>query len=321
MRVLSLGLIVLLAFVLIAAPLAAEAQAGKIYRIGVLLYSDPKDFKIRFGEGLQELGYREGHNILVDYRSAPAGQADRLVDLAAELVRLKVDVVVAYTTVSTQAAKRATAEIPIIMIAPDPVGTGLIATLARPGANVTGLSSTVGDLGGKHLQLLRECLPGTTRVAALAIAGAPFTRPFMEQIQSAARSVGVQIQPIGARGADDLDGAFSAMVKERTRAVIIVPVLATRHAAGLAVRHRLASLAGTTSFAAVGGLMSYAARDEYLYRRAATYVDKILKGAKPADLPVEQPTKFELVINMKTAKALGLTIPPALLLRADQVIE
>jgi len=307
---------------LLAAPLVGEAQQAKVPRIGALLLSAPQErFHESFGEGLRELGYIEGQTVLVEYRSVTAGQADRLLDLATQLVRLKVDVIVAYTTLSGDAAKRATAEIPIVAIAADPVGTGLVASLARPGGNVTGLSSTIADLGGKHLELLRELRPGMSRAATLTLASSPLARPFIEQIQLGARSIGVRIRPVVVRGADDLDGAFAAIVKERVAAVIVQPVLATKRSADLATKYGLLSVAAAGSFAEAGGLMSYAASDAHLYRRAAYFVDKILKGAKPADLPVEQPTKFELVINMKTAKALGLTIPPSLLLRADQVIE
>jgi putative ABC transport system substrate-binding protein len=273
---------------------------------------------------LRELGYVEGQNILVEYRYA-AGDVDRLIDLAAGLVRLKVDVIVAQSTPSVQAAKGATAEIPIVMApAGDPVGTGLVATLARPGGNVTGLSAIGAGLGGKLLQLIRETRPAVTRVAVLAHATDPFARPFLAQIKAAADSVGVRMQAVVVRGAEEFDGAFAAMVKERAGAVIVQPILATKHAADLALKHRLPSITsgvGVRAFPELGGLMSYGANSETYHRHAAVYVDKILKGAKPADLPVAQPTQFELVINMKTARALGLTIPPLLLLRADHVVE
>jgi putative ABC transport system substrate-binding protein len=302
----------------------AEAQPGKVPRIGVFVLDDPDTVLATFREGLRGLGHIEGRNVAVEYRSA-GGQVDRLTDLAAELVRLNVDVIVAQGTLVVQAAKRATAEIPIVMApAGDPVGTGLVATLGRPGGNVTGLSATSVDLGGKLLGLIKELRPGVTRVAVLVHATDPLARPFKEQIQSAAGGVGVRLQPVVVHGADEFDGAFAAMVRERTGAVVIQPMLATRRAADLAAKHRLLSITtgvSTKAFPASGGLMSYGANPAEFYRRAAVFVDKILKGAKPADLPVEQPTKFEFVINLKTAKALGLTIPPSLLLRADQVID
>jgi ABC-type uncharacterized transport system substrate-binding protein len=313
------------AILLLAAPLAAGAQQAKVSRIGVLLgLASPEHAQAGFREGLRELGYVDGQNILVEYRSA-VGQMDRLTDLAADLVRLKVDIIVADGTLATQAAKRATAEIPIVMArVGDPVGTGLIATLARPGGNVTGVSSATADLGGKLLELIREVRPAMTRVAVLAHASDPFARPFVEQIQSAASRVGVRIQRVVVRGAEEFDGAFAAMVKERAGGVVVQPILATKRAADLALKHRLPSITtgvGVKTFPEFGGLMSYGANPEEFYRRAAVYVDKILKGARPADLAVEQPTKFELVINLKTAKALGLTIPPALRLRVNQVVE
>jgi putative ABC transport system substrate-binding protein len=317
--------LMLVVYLLLAAPLPAEAQQAKVPRIGVLLLiSAPERFQGSFREGLRELGYVEGRNILVEYRYA-AGQVDRLTDLAADLVRLKVDVIVAQSTPSVQAAKRATAEIPIVMApAGDPVGTGLVATLARPGGNVTGLSAAATDLGGKLLQLIKETRPAVDRIAVLKHATDPFAAPFFAQIQSAAVSVGVRIQAVVVRGAEEFDGAFEAMIKERAGAVVVQPILATKHAADLALKHRLPSIttgARVRAFTDLGGLMAYGPNSEENNRRAAVYVDKILKGAKPADLPVEEPTKFELVINMKTATALGLTIPPSLLLRADHVVK
>jgi putative ABC transport system substrate-binding protein len=315
------GLIITLAVGVLVGPLAAEAQQAKVPRIGMLLVSYPEHTQARFRKALRDLGYVEGQNILVEYRSAPAGQTDRLADLATELVRLKVDVIVAQFTPSAQAAKRATADIPIVMApAGDPVGTGLVASLARPGGNVTGLSGMGAELSGKLLQLIKELLPAVTRVAALVHTTDPFARPFLDQIRSAARSLGVQIQPVVVGGPEEFDGAFAAMVKERAGAVLVQGLLATKRTADLAVKHRLPAFSAGRTFAETGGLMSYAANADDIVRRAAVYVDRILKGAKPADLPVEQPTKFELVINMKTTNALGLKIPQSLLLRADEVI-
>ena len=284
--------------------------------------ASPEHAKAGFREGLRELGYVEGQNLLVEYRSA-VGQIDRLTDLAADLVRLKVAIIVADGTLATQAARRATAEIPIVMArVGDPVGTGLIATLARPGGNVTGVSSATAELGGKLLELMREVRPAMARVAVLAHATDPFARTFVEQIQSAASRIGVRIQRVVVRGDEELDRAFTAMVKERAGGVVVQPILATKRAADLALKHQLPSITtgvGVKAFPEFGGLMSYGANPEEFYRRAAVYVDKILKGANPADLAVEQPTKFELVINLTTAQALGLTIPPALLLRAERL--
>jgi putative ABC transport system substrate-binding protein len=237
------------------------------------------------------------------------------------LVRLRCDIIVAWNTPAAHAAKRATADIPIVVIAGDPVGTGLVASLARPGGNITGVSSIAAELGGKLLQLLRELLPTASQFSALAHSTDPFAKPFVEQIQSAARDIGVRILPVVVHGADELSGAFASMVRERTDAVVIQPILATRAAAELAVVHHLPSISTGRPFAEAGGLLSYAADLVDTYRRAAYFVDKILKGAKPADLPVEQPTKFELIVNLRTAKLLGLTVPQSMLALADEVIE
>ena len=307
---------------LLAAPWVADGQERNPPRIGALLLtSNPENFQRQFGEALQELGYAQGRNIAIEYRSAAAGEVDHLAELAGELVRLRSDIIVAQNTPAAQAAKRATADIPIVIMAGDPVGTGLVSSLARPGGNVTGVSAIAAEFGGKLLQLLRELLPTANQFATLAHATDPFARPFVEQIQSAARDVGVRIQLIVVRGAEEFSEAFASMVRERSDAVVIQPILATRRAAELAVESRLASIATGRSFAESGGLLSYAADQVDLYRRAAYFVDRILKGAKPADLPVEQPTRFELVINLKTAQALGLTVPQSLLARADEVIE
>ena len=235
----TLGVVILL----LAAPLAAGAQQARVSKIGVLLgLTSPELAQAGFREGLRERGYVDGQNILVEYRSA-VGQMDRLTDLATDLVRLKVDIIVADGTLATQAAKRATAEIPIVMArVGDPVGTGLIVTLARPGGNVTGVSSATADLGGKLLELIREAWPAMTRVAVLAHATDPFARPFVEQIHSAASRIGVRIQPVVVRGAEEFDGAFAAMVKERAGGVVVQPILATKRAADLALKHRLPSI-------------------------------------------------------------------------------
>jgi putative ABC transport system substrate-binding protein len=290
--------------------------------IGVLVsIPTPELFQEQFRVGLRELGYAEGQNIHVDYRWAAARQVERLNDLAAEFVRLKVDLIVAMATPSAHAAKRATTAIPIVMFSGDPLGSGLVTSLAHPEGNITGLAVLTSDLGGKCLELLRELLPAVTSVAALVHATDPFAKPFLEQIQATARSVGVQIHPVVVQGDEDLDKAFATMVTAQAGAVIIQPVLATQRAADLAVQHHLPAMSLWRWWANAGGLMAYGSNEEAAFRRVAYYVDRLLKGAKPADLPVEQPTKFEFVINLKTAQALGLTIPPTLLFQADEVLR
>jgi len=323
---------------LLTAPLAASAQqAGKMYRIGYLSPSSPSDperLASPFGErglaafrqGLRDLGYVEGQNIAIEYRWAE-GKFERLPDLAAELVRLKVDVIVSVVTQATLAAKNATGTIPIVLVAAgDPLGSGLVASLGRPGGNVTGPSSMYGDLAGKQLELLKETVPKVSRVAVLwNPANAVWQAQMLKQTEIAARALGLQVQLLEARGPDDLGGAFAAMTKERASALLVqVDVIFALHArriADLAAKRRVPAMYGSREHVEAGGLMSYAPNIPDLFRRAATYVDKILKGAKPGDLPVEQPTKFELVMNLKTATALGLTIPQSLLQRADQIIQ
>jgi putative ABC transport system substrate-binding protein len=315
---------------LLAAPLAAEAQlAGKVYRIGYLssgsASSNPHVIEA-FRQGLQELGWVEGQNIVIDYRWAE-GRFDRLPDLAEELVRLKVDVIVASPTPGALAAKKATGTVPIVAVSlTHPVELGLVASLARPGGNVTGVSYSVGaDIFGKDLELLKEVAPRVRRVAVLSNPDSPARPLTIRNVKDAARSLGVQLQLLEARGPEEFDGAFAAMAKERVGALLVVqdPAFIPYRArlVDLAAKNRLPSIFTQREDAEAGGLMSYGPSLSDLYRRAGTYVDKILKGAKPGDLAVEQPTKFELVINLKTAKALSLTIPPSLLQRADQVIE
>jgi len=268
----------------------------------------------------------EGQNIAIEYRWAE-GRFERLPDLAAELVRLKVDVIVSVVTQASLAAKNATRTIPIVMVAAgDPLGSGLVASLARPGGNVTGPSSMYAELAGKQLELLKETVPKVSRVAVLwNPANAVWQAQMLRATEVAARALGLQLQLLEARGPDELEGAFAAMTRERASALLVqVDVIFALHArrlADLAAKRHLPAMYGSREHVEAGGLMSYAPNIPDLFRRAATYVDKILKGAKPADLPVEQPTRFELIINLKTAKALGLTIPPSLLVRADQVIE
>jgi putative ABC transport system substrate-binding protein len=315
---------------LLAAPLGAQAQqARKVYRIGFLLGGSQLDavqVQEAFRQGLRDLGYVEGRNLSIEYRFAE-GRLDRFPALAAELVSVKVDVIFAPGTAAAQAAMKSTATIPIVIAtAGNPVGDRLIGSLARPGGNVTGLTMVAGpELGGKYLELLKEAAPGVSRVAVL---GNPLTAPhtaLLKEARIASRALGLEIEPVSARRPDEIDGAFAAMSRARADGLIVLPdpvFLSLRaRIADLASKARLPAMYGFREEAEAGGLMSYGASLPDLLRRAAVYVDKILKGAKPADLPVEQPTKFELVINLKTAKVLGLTIPQSLLLRADQVIE
>ena len=310
--------------VAVLSPLASAAQQPKVPTIGALVIgnTDPEEFWRVFRQGLRDLGYVEGQNIRFEFRSAE-GQANRLPELAAELVRLKVDVIVTWFTPPTQAAKQATRQIPIVMAdAGDPVGRGLVASLARPGGNVTGIAGMTAELSGKCIGLIREMLPAARRVTALANATDPFSKPFLEQVQLGGEATGTTINPIKISSREEFDAAFAAMEKERPDAVIVQPSLPSKRAAELALKHRVPAVSVPRWFAEEqGGLMSYSARYVDLFRKAAVYVDKILKGAQPADLPVEQPTHFELIINMKTAKALGIDVPPTLLARADVVIE
>jgi putative tryptophan/tyrosine transport system substrate-binding protein len=315
--------------VLFAAPLAAEAQpAGKVYRIGVL---EPTSMALNaanldaFRQGLRELGYVEGRNMRIEYRSAD-GRSERFPDLAAELVRLKVDVILTRGTPAVMAAKNATGTIPVVMAASgDPVLSGIVSSLARPGGNVTGLSAVVVEVSGKRLELIREVAPGVSRVAALFNMSNPNDALQWKEIETAAPSLRVQLQLLDVRKPSDFAGAFDAAVKGRAGALVVGLDALTwanhRPIVDLAAKHRLPAIYGGREFVNAGGLIAYGVSYPHLYHRAANFVDKILKGAKPADLPVEQPSKFELVINLKTAKALGLTIPPSLLQRADQVIE
>ena len=270
--------------------------------------------------GLRELGYRKGQNIALEFRSAE-GRPDRLRALADELVQRKVQVIVAQFTSAIVAARHATTEIPIVMAwAGNPVGTGLISSLPRPGGNITGLATPTG-VNEKRLELIRDVLPTTRRVAALANPTDPFSQLFIVENQEAGRSLGIAIQVIGVQNADNFDVAFAAMVKERADAVVMQLSLPRQPAIELALKHRLPLVSGSRLLPREGGFMSYSIDQNEMYRRAAFYVDRLLKGAKAADLPVEQPSRFELVVNVKTAKALGLTVPPALLARADEVIE
>ncbi len=323
------ALLIGLALGLLAAPPPAHAQSpGKVPRIGIL---PPGPIALRmhlwkaFQEGLRQLGYVEGQNITFVIRS-PEEVGKPLADLAAELVSLQVDVIVTAGTLGALAAKNATSTIPIVMaVAGDPVGTGLVASLARPGGNVTGSSQIAPELGGKRLQLLKGVVPQASRVAILWNPTNPAAALVVRETEVAARTLGVQLQPLEIRAPEDIDRAFAAAIRGRASALTVVedPLVLSHRAriVALAAKSRLPAIYPFREVVEAGGLMSYAANLSDLFRRAATYVDKTLKGAKPADLPVEQPTLFELVINLKTAKALGLTIPRSVLIRADQVIQ
>ena len=302
-------------------------QPGKISWIGYLAGtgSGPSP---AFIQGLRDLGYVEGKNIGFVYRTAE-GTRERYADLAAELVRLKVDIIVADSTGMALAAKKATDTIPIVMTgmgSTDPVSTGLVASLARPGGNVTGLTNISGELGGKVLELLKEIVPKLNRVAILRTAGGAADNVFVKEAEVSARALGVQLVPVMVQGPDDFEGAFRAMTKERANGLVIRLLPNTysvpfKRVADLTMKNRLPSISQQSTWTDAGGLMSYGADPNIMYRRVATYVDKILKGTKPADLPVEAPMKFELRINLKTAKQIGLTIPPNVLARADKVIK
>ena len=324
-----IGLAVVLAVSLVLAPRSAEAQsATKAARIGFLATPSAEYIKGRvavFEQALRELGYVDGKNIVIEYRYAD-GRFERLPNLATELVRLRVDVLVVVGAPAAHAAKNATSVIPIVIgNAADPVGTGLVASLAQPGGNITGLSDFNLGVVTKRLELLKQVVPTATRVAVLLNPANPTNPPQLKEIQTVAPALGVTLLALKAKGFDDIAPAFAVMKSERPGALLVMgdPMFQThqRRIVELALKGRLPTSWPWKESVDAGGLMSYGTDFEDLYRRAAGYVDKILKGAKPADLPVEQPTKFELVINLKTAKTLGLTIPQSVLLRADQVIQ
>lgn len=305
----------------LAASLAHAQQVGRQPVIGYLTLANPEPFLGYLKEGLTKLGYVDGRSMQIEVRSAD-GKPERLEGLAAELVRLNVDVLVASLTPAMLAAKQATSRIPIVMAgAGDPVGVGLVASLARPGANITGTSVTSAELGGKLLELIRLVLPSTKQVAVLVNANDPFGKPFLAQLQLAARATNFDLSPTMIRETSELGAAFSELARRRMDVVIAQTSLQRKTVLELSVKHRLPVVASNSTFSDAGGLMSYSAIAEKVHRETANYVDKILRGAKPADLPVQQPTNFELVINLKTAKALGLTVPQSALLRADRVIE
>ncbi len=309
-------------------PLAARAQqGGKVYRIGFFSAgaANTPHLRAAFVETLRKLGWIEGKNVVFEYRYAE-NRLERLPELAEELVRLNVDIIVAPGTLAPLAAKRVTTTIPIVMAnAGDPLGSGLVSSLARPGGNVTGLSLMVPDIGGKRLELLKDVLPRMSSVAVLWNVANPYPALVFRETESAARTFGIEVQSLEVRGPGDFDGVFENARLQHPEALITVEDPLTvnyrKQIVDFAATNRLPAIHGVREFVEAGGLMAYGASLSDLLRRAAGYVDKIFKGAKPADLPVQQPTKFEFVINLKAAKALGLTIPPSLLARADEVIE
>jgi len=304
-------------------PLATDAQQPRVPVVGILVVGAPGSelFWRLFREVMQELGYIEGQNIRYEFRS-DQGQISHLPDLAAELVRLKVDVLVTWFTPAAQAAKQATREIPIVMmLVGNPIETGLVASLPRPGGNITGMAGVGAELAGKSVELIRDMLPSAHRVVALANAPDPFSKPFLEYIQLGGTATRTTIEPIMIHSIEELEAAFPPMEKDKPDAIIVQPSLPTKRAAELAVKYRIPAVSVVRAFVEEGGLISFVSAELDMYRRGAVYVDKILKGASPADLPVQQPTKFELIINMKTANAIGLTVPPPFLGRADEVIE
>jgi putative ABC transport system substrate-binding protein len=326
-----LSLLVTLAFGFWMGPLVAQAQpTGKLYRVGWLSAGpappEPTVQMQAFQQGLRDLGYVEGHNLVMEYRFA-AGSAERLHDYAAELVRLPVDVIVAVGASGTRGAQRATRTIPIVMTGNyDPVGEGFVASLARPGGNITGLSNLRATLIGKQLEFLKELVPQSTRIAVLANPASPGHAPLLHNLTVAAGALGLHLQVVEVRRAEELESAFAAMTRADAEALVVFaePQLIDPQRgriADLAAKSRLPAIYSAKPSVAAGGLMSYGANPVDVNRRVAVYVDKVLKGANPADLPVEQPTTFELVINLKTAEAMGLTIPPTLLFQATEVLR
>jgi ABC-type uncharacterized transport system substrate-binding protein len=326
----TVGLIVTCALSLLGALRAADGQpASTMPRIGYLEFGSAAPgtpYLEAFRQGLRDLGWVEGQTIAMEVRDAQ-GQRERLPALAAELVRLKVDVIFASTTPAALAAQHATATIPIVIgFVADPVGSGLVASLARPGGNITGWTHLAGvALNAKRVELLMEAVPGAARIGALWNPANPIHGPGLQEVEAAAQALKVQLHAVGVQAPQELEGAFVALGKERVQALTVPPDgMFLAHQAqiiALVAQHRIPTIYGVRELAEAGGLMAYGVNLPEQYRRGATYVDKILKGAKPTDLPVEQPTKFDLVINLQTAKALGLTMPPTLLFQADKVIQ
>jgi len=311
-----------------AGAVAQAQQPTKVPRIGYLAVNSLSDNAARidaFRQGLRELGYVEGKNIIIEWRSAE-GKPDRLPALAVELVSLQVDVLVSYGPTPTRAAKKATTKVPIVMsFDGDPVGSGVVASLARPGGNITGLSSLAPEISGKQLELLKEIVPTLSRVAVLGNSTEPGNAPALKELELAGGALKVQIQYLDVLRAKDIEPSFQSTTKQRAGAVIVLagPVMSPHRTevVNLTAKNRLPAMYYRSDYVEAGGLMSYGTNFPDLFRRAATFVDKILKGAKPADLPVEQPKKFEFIVNLKAAKQIGLTIPPNVLARADKVIR
>ena len=304
-------------------PRAGAAQPAKVPLIGVLVVGSPGSDKFwrLFQEALRRLGYVEGKTVRFEFRS-DRGEASRLPELAAELVRLKPDVIVTWFTPAATAAKQATGDIPIVMApAGDPIATGLVESLARPGGNVTGISGVAAQLSGKIIEFFGDLLPAGRRLSVLVNASDPFSKPFLEHIRLAADTGGKTIDAVTIGDAAALDAAFAAMERSRPDGIIVQPSLPVARTAQLALKSRIPAACALRAFADAGGLMSYWFAEADMYGSAAVFVDKILKGAKPADLPVQQPDRFELVINLLTAKTIGVTVPQSLLARADEVIE
>jgi ABC-type uncharacterized transport system substrate-binding protein len=322
-RILAVALTILV----VATSLAVQAQPpGKVYRIGMLERTSPETNAANldgFRQGLRTLGYAEGKNFVIEYRSAE-GRDERFPELAAELVRLKVDLILARGTPAILAAKNASGTIPVVITGVgDPVGQGIVASLARPGGNVTGLSPIVTETYPKRVELLRELVPKATRLAALFNMSNPAIPPAWKEVATAARSLGLQPQLLDVRAPEDLGPAFDTAIRQRADALVVgletLTLANQRVIVDLAARHRLPAIYASREY--IGGLLAYGVNYADVYRRAAGFVDKIFRGASPADLPIEQPTKVELVINRKTAKALGVAIPQSLLLRADEVSD
>jgi putative ABC transport system substrate-binding protein len=304
-------------------PLGARAEeAAKFYTIGVLALTAPNPARLvaELRQGLREAGYIEGRNLRLEIRTADA-KPELLAEKAAELVRLRVEAIVAFFTPTALAAKQATSEIPIVMAAGDPVATGIVASLARPGGNVTGLSGGGAEVAGKSVELIREFRPSARRIGVIVNKLDPFGGSYLAQISQAARSIGVEVEAALIQPGRPMEPIFATFVSKQVDAVLIQAASTSKETLDLAIKHRLPSLTSNRLGPPLGALMSYGSNYFELARQCAGYVDKILKGARPADLPVAFPTKFELIINLKTAKALGLEIPPTLLARADEVIE
>ena len=324
MKTTAFRLVAICALAVFAAPLVAHGQPSRVARIGALYIgiADADSFKKELREGLRELGYVEGQNIAFEFRSAE-GQLDQLPRLAAELVRLKVDVMVALYVPCALAAKQATRDIPIVVIAGDPVETGIVPSLARPGGNITGVSLMASALAGKSVELFRDMLPSARRVGVLGQSTNPvFAKAMLDEVLLAGGPTGIKIGPVVMiRGPEEAETAFATMVRERADAVVVQGSLAVKSLTDMAIKYRLPTASTTRSFVEIGGLMTFGADGPASVRHGAQFVQRILQGKQPKDLPIEQPTKFELAINLKTAKALGLKIPQTFLLRADVLLE